>query len=73
MIESVPSARESAIEAIRQGGESFARAGRQIASGEGDLAEAAVQVRIDSLGIRFAVAVLDAADENTKSLLDLLA
>ena len=73
MIDPVPSAQSSALDAIRRGGESLARAGEALVSGEGDLAEAAVQVRIDSAGIRFAVAALEAADENTRALLDLFA
>ncbi len=63
----------AALEGIQRYSGSLQQSTERIASGNSDLASDAVQVKIDSLGVQYSVAVLKTANEMQDSLLDLFA
>lgn len=69
MIDSIQTAQNS----LNKHFESFASTTERVASGETDLAADAVQVKIDSLGIQYNVAMIKQANEMSETLLDLFA
>jgi len=73
VIDGIGSTHQIGLEAIERHQASLESSAAKIASGRGDLAESAAQVRIDSLGIRFGVAILDAANKQAEAILDLFA